>query len=268
MVSFCHLETRVRSIRTRRGGEGDPLQQGVIDPAHRGAAGPAVGVQVRFQRGGHLVVASGTLDLEAHQAVEAIADLGFGELFAAYAEPLEVFFGQVASAAERVFAEIAEDVGELQRVATVGGELIDGRVLVVAPDADTAEADGGGDAVAVGFQLTLCGDLGEGEVVGLALECLAQDGRVQCVAMEHVGGRRPDRPLDFAAGEGVFGLLLKGSQRDTGVRGGRGVIDGIVGGPHPGVERVDRGALGLAGQLHARVEVSGMGARDLMAVCL
>ena len=70
------------------------------------------------------------------------------------AEPFEVLPGQVEPAVLRVLADVAEDVGQLQRdPARLGQRLGPAALRAVAPDVQAAEPDGRGDVVAVAVQV-------------------------------------------------------------------------------------------------------------------
>ena len=68
------------------------------------------------------------------------------------AEALHVFNGKVDAAALCIFANVAEDVGELEGYAGFFGEFFGARVLV-AEDADADEANYGGHEVAVAIEI-------------------------------------------------------------------------------------------------------------------
>ena len=57
--------------------------------------------------------------------------------------------GEIAAAKSGIFAEIAQDVGELEGDAAVGGEGEGFFAAVEAPDVEAGDADDAGDAVAV-----------------------------------------------------------------------------------------------------------------------
>ena len=168
------------------------------------------------------------------------------------AERRQLVGGQVDAAAVEVFADVAEEVGELERHAErrrggLGVRPRAGR----AQDRQHLEPDHGGGAVDVAVEVgerRVVGDLGvhahRREEVG---EVRAVDG----VATGGVGQRGEHRVGGRAAVEGD-GELLGERVEPGGLRGGRPavaeVVDDLVGVPGEAVQRVHGGAAGAGEQ--------------------
>src|ERR1700694_666802 len=91
------------------------LQQRAIDRGHdeaRALAGAVFGSELRV---GEVVVRERPFRLERHEPLERLAAAPRERVFGRETEPRELVLGQVDPVALRVLADVADDVGELER---------------------------------------------------------------------------------------------------------------------------------------------------------
>ena len=122
---------------------------------------------------------------------------GGDQLLESDAESVEVLAGEVDPAGSGVFGDVAEDVRQLQgHAAALGQPLGEPALGAESPDMQAAEADGGGDPVAIAVEV---GERREWR--GLQVHPAAVDHFVQVaagdrVAADGVGDRRQAGPGD------------------------------------------------------------------------
>ena len=171
---------------------GDLFQEGVVDRGHREEGGAGLALDARVQRGGFLVEAFGAGDLESHEVDEGLAAGAGEDVLLTEAVGGEVFAGEVGAAGLGVLAEVAEDVGELERDAALDRQGLGLGAAGEAPDVDARDADDAGDAVAVLVQVVEGVERRGAQVLVLAgdrgVEQLAGD----AAAVDQVGEGRPD----------------------------------------------------------------------------
>ena len=148
--------TETRSVKTSKPRRSMRCRQAVIDGDEHPERRARVGVDQGQERAAGFVIVFGTFGDAFEKAalfggeVAAVAERG--EVFGADTKMREIFERQIDASALGVFADVAQDVGELEGDAGFFGEFFGARVGV-AKDADADEADDGGNVVAVAAQV-------------------------------------------------------------------------------------------------------------------
>lgn len=124
-------------------------EEGVVDFVHH-AGGEEGFVVFRGEEGGGLIVVFlGALGLEFHVGGEAVVVDAVDEVLLGVLEAVELAEGEVdAVSVGEVFADVPEDVGELEGVAE-GDGVVFCAVFIGSEEGEADEADGGGDAEGV-----------------------------------------------------------------------------------------------------------------------
>ena len=166
--------------------------------------GPERGATIRFdqieKRRGFAVVAAGTRRLEFHQAPELFGAAGILQIVDGDAEPGEVFGREIDASERGVFADVAQDVRQLEGDAAFFGQRQSFR-RGEAEDVNGGEADDRGDPIAIPIKLVEGFDGAGIEVGGDAfnhvVEVLVRDAvALDCIEKRGPGGIvvRGDRP--------------------------------------------------------------------------
>ena len=165
----------------------------MIDLRHGVEGGAAVGADQRFQRGGAMIEILRTVDLIVHHPAEAVVGLAGAEGFVINAGGVKFAAGDVDSAEGGIFAQIAEDVGELKRDAAVDRQGFGCLAAFESPDKNAGDADDAGDAIAIFAQLVEGLDDGGFEVVALAGDDVTEDVMGHAVGLDHLDKRGPEK---------------------------------------------------------------------------
>ena len=151
----------------------DLAQQGAVDAGHHQPRLLRAAVRRGQQGQGLVVQAVRTLGLKAHEGGEALGIHTVEDFVRLDVELLQLAHRQVDAPAPGVFAHVADDVGELQRLAQ-GVGVVGGLLLRLAEDARRHFAHDAGHEVAVALQVGVI------EVTGLMQVHLAAfDHRLQ-----------------------------------------------------------------------------------------
>ena len=185
---------------------------------------------------GAFIVAAGTVDLKAHQGVEGGAAAAGEQVGFAVAEAGEFVGGQIDAAAVGVFAEVAEDIGELHGDAELFG--VGEGVAAEADDVAHHQADDAGDAVAEQAEFGEVGVAGAFEVHAHTLDefervLLGEAGLAAGVFEQHQDGA-----VDGLAVHDGEELLAPGFELAAGGFHVRVLVDDVVGGAAEPVDAV------------------------------
>ena len=276
----------------------DATEEVVVDGDEDPESGAGIGVDEGQEQVAGFVTVFGTF-CEAFEElalvegeVRAVAE--GGEFFDADAVAVEVFEGKVDAAAFGVFADVPENVGELEGDAGVLGKLFGARVGV-AEDADADQADDGGDVVAVLAEVfeggvgvvaragtgvgravegsvagggRLEGRIGDGiqggvEIHGGAADQLVEEIHGDVEAELGVGESDKDGVFSESTGGGAVPFIEPGVEVFATLGAWAGFVVGdIVGVTHEGVDGADGVALRLGESEEGVVEVLRLTAGD------
>jgi len=109
---------------------GDFVEQRAIDRSHHQAGALRAAVFGREDLERLVVAAPGTLGLEAHQAHEALGVIRVQNIRRRHSVFLQLVEGQIDAVFPRILADVADDVGELERESELFGVLPRPRVAV------------------------------------------------------------------------------------------------------------------------------------------
>lgn len=237
----------------------------MVDFGHRDERGAGVGLDEQFQPAGQAIMVFCAVDFEPHEALEgrpalAAVELGWGD-----AKALEVFQGEVDPTAGGVFAEVAENVGDLKSDAEGDGHAFSGFPAAISPDVDACQPDDAGDAVTVFVELPEIVEGSGFEVLLLPSDGCIKERRRHAIAGDEVGEGGPDGVCRVAegcigvAGEDGVGLLAPVIELLSATRGGPAVfaVGDVVDEAVEGVKREHRRTLGFREQAQAVIKVAG-----------
>src|SRR2546422_635801 len=240
----------------------DLLEQREVDAPHdpRRHERARVGRGKRRPRPG--VVLARARGLGGHEAYEGLAVAADLEILRAHPGGPEVLLRDVDPAAAGIGADVADDVGELQRHAEAHRVLVRARVGV-AEDLDAAQAHGRGHAVAVRRQV-LERLVRRALQVHLAALDDRLEGRARQAELPHGGGELPrDRVLGRAVGLVAARDVAAPGGQPGALRAGVGAeVGDVVHGAAERVDRVERLATGARQREKRVVEVRAALARD------
>jgi hypothetical protein len=236
----------------------DAEEEAAVD-FHEGPEGGAGVVVDEVEEGaGVVVVLAGAAALEA----EEFAEFGGGLIEAVDAEVAEFIGGEVNAMVVEVFADIAEDIGELEGDAAFFGEE-SGAGVGEFEDMDDGEADDTGDEVAVAVEVVEGFDLRAGEVAGDAIDHFMEEAVRDLEALGGVGESGP---------EGVWGGVALEDEIEVvaplveGFGGGVFAIGEVVAAAHEGVDGAHGEAFMAGEEEEGVVEIAGAAAGDGLAV--
>jgi len=157
---------------------GHAVEDFFVNGAHGFGGNEGPGVGGRKGLAGLLEEFAGTGGLVVHQAGKIAVGFSGEEAGFADVKTVEVFDGEVDAAEGGILGDVAEDVRELEGVAEVLG--INGAPRIFATkDADADQANGAGDAPAVGTEI-----FGGGVVPGFDVHLNAEDDLVEKAGIE------------------------------------------------------------------------------------